>query len=207
MKKYIRNAQELGEDIIIRDSIILDIEIPYVVASATRGWADNTKFPGEEQFRKDVLHILEDDYLFDVAEDDYNGILQKGWTSDRDDSDSIYFNTFYNLQNAADALKRADYHIDASNVSGKVYCYILFRVSDHQLDSQFSEEHKDSYQANLKKHTSNRDDILFHRDDTIYLDEAALQQHYQDALDELKYELDGRISAWVRIAKKYYTTE
>lgn len=203
MKRYIKNSFELGADVIHRASIIIDIDVPYTIAAATK-WTDYTRFPGAEQFRLDVLDMLVNEFKFDVMGDNYNGVTQKGWMSKHQDSDSIYFNTFYDLRNTEELFQNKNYGIDPANVSGKVFCYILFRFSDHDVDSRFDLGHRNFYEANKQNHADSRNDVLLHRDENIIIDEAALQQHYKDALDDLRYELENRIAGWVRYAKRRY---
>ena len=80
MKRYIRsnkyttnsNKHILFDDTI---SITIDVDISFPISAATS--SNFHRFPGLDQFKQDVLDILQDEYNFDVIEDVYDGVLQK----------------------------------------------------------------------------------------------------------------------------------
>lgn len=208
MKRYIKPDNHINyEDVIIEDSIIIDIELPISQLIAASDTVDNTRFPGSDEFRKRVLDILQNEYHFDVEYDDYakdshgNPIHQQGWVSNRDDSDSIYFNVFYDLSNAPYAFKRLSATPPESIDPGLVYCFILFRFSDHPSNNLGDVDYRTFVRNNKNKHMSGRTDVVNTYEEHVKLDENLLQLHYEAALDQLRNAVDTRIMQWVRDAK------
>lgn len=194
MKRYIHsNIPEISDRIIIN----LDVSIPYAIYSVTQ---DNSNlFPGVEQFRKDVLAILEDEYHFEVIEDVYDGKRQKGHCSNRQDSVSVYFDTYFDFANARDAIIRSGVTSLTVPEQGKVHCFIHFRFSDHILNDEGDKLHRDFLRENKNKYAANRPDVTHViREEAIDLDETDLTRCYSDALDKLHDALDTRIAYWIR---------
>ena len=204
MKRYIRNSKYLTDnsDVLFDDSILVDIDVDlssYVMSSNN----DSTLFPGVEQFKNDVLKILEQEYKFDVIEDNYDGVLQKGYVSNRDGSASIYFDTYFDLSNAQYAIDRLGVKQPVPK-DGKVFCFIHIRFSDHNLNDGGDSAHLQFVNENAKKYTENNPKVTHViKDESIEVSERQLHRYYDAALDELKIELDSRILSWIRKADKY----
>lgn len=200
MKIYRRNP--LHENILFEDQIIIDIDID-ITDMIAASYSPISKFPGVDNFRKEVLSILENDYHFDVIASEHNGILQKGYCSNRDQSASIYFDTYYDLNNAEEPISRLGATI-TTPISGNVYCFIHFRISDHYPNDANSIEHRQFLHDTIQKHVANRSDVSDAYEADIVIDEYTMQLHYDEALDELRDMLDAHILGWVRRAERHY---
>ena len=202
MKRYIRTSKYLTEDsdVLFDDSILVDIDIDLTSIMSSNNFS---MFPGVKQFKQDVLNILENEYEFEVIEDTYDGVKQKGYISNKDNSESIYFDTYYDLSNAADALHRLGVSTSAPEY-GKVFCFIHIRFSAHNLNDAGYMDHMKFVDQNSEKYTRNRSDVTHViKDESIEVSELKLYRYYDEALEELKIDLDSRILAWVRKADKY----
>jgi len=198
MKRYVTTSSYVNNTIVFDDILIIDINIPiskYIVATTA------SRFPGIDIFKQDILSMLEDDYGFEVIEDTYDGVKQKGYTSNRQDSTSIYFDTYYNLKNSMDALhRRGRTNIDLSNL-GDIYCFIHIRVSDHELNDYGDDLHRNFIRQNEQKYTYRRSDIQrSYPDVSIYVPEYIMHRYYEEALAEIRDSLDERIVTWVNTA-------
>ena len=88
----------LADDILFDDVIRVDIEFDFdCIRNYIQSSHQFDKFPGKEQFRQDVINLLEEKYFFDVIEDNYDGKLQKGHFSNREDSISLYIDAYLDL--------------------------------------------------------------------------------------------------------------
>jgi len=208
---YIRESKYLDEEqhnVLLDDTLEIDIDIGrylYKIASSTS--AEYDRFPGVFQFKEDVLKILEDEYHFEVIEDVYDGVLQKGHISNRADSASLYFDTYYDLSNATEPKSRLG--IASLNIpdSGKVYCYIHLRFSDHLHPDLGDKEHNAYLDRNIDKYANRADVTHVMKEEVFELREEALMLAYKDALRILKDDLDFRITSWVKKAEHYKKIE
>lgn len=198
MKRYIV-ASESNNSILFDAIITVDIEIPVIsVESST-----SVNFPGVKQFLSDVVNILEDEYKFYVIADSYNdpSVFTKGHISNRIDSNSIYIDTYYDLSNSRNALD----NVGATNVQipeGKIECFIHLRFSDHILNDAGDTEHLDYLTKNAKKYTKDHPVDFVYKEESFEVAESDLYRHYNDALDDLKDQLNARILYWVNKANK-----
>lgn len=206
LNRFIQASKYLDpndESIVFDDKIVIDVEIdlPLEIFSAT---TDLIKFPGLEKFKQDVLNILENEYGFDVIEDIYDGRKQKGHLSNRKDSVSLYFDTFYDLSKTAELLKRGRIE-NIEPLSGyKIFCFIHFRFSDHDLHDQGDVLHRQWLKQNTAKYAANRQDLAHVEDEEIIqVNENTLYRAYEQALDDLRFEIDIRIVGWLRKARRY----
>lgn len=214
MKKwrhYIQSSKYLNEDnpdVLIDDHILVDIDIDIltnVLSSFQSNSSTEVFFPGIEQFKQDVLSILEDEYRFEVIEDIHDGKLQKGYISNREDSISIYFDTYFDLSNSGPSIERLGItQLDIPEQGDKVYCFIHLRFSDHDLIDQGDKLHRKFITENSLKYTENRPDVtISYPDEYIEIPEKLLYRFYNEAIDTLKDELDFRIASWVKKAPRY----
>ena len=210
MKRHLRSSSYLTDedDVLFDDAIVIDVDITWpgsAVTSSEKIYSQ--RFPGIEKFKEDVLYILENDYHFEVVEDVYNGKRQKGYITNREDSISIYFDTYFDLANAGDAIQRLGItNLDVPN-SGKVFCFIYLRFSDHELNDSGDVAHNAFTSNNAKKYIVLRDNVgYFVPEENIVLEEKSLYRAYTNTLEDLKDELDFRIASWVkRFTKKNRT--
>ena len=206
-KKYIQTSKYLDEDsdeIMFDDTIRIDIEVDllHAIQKVTASSA-SVKFPGKEQFRQDVINILENDYHFIVIEDVYDGVKQKGHFSDRPDSISLYFDTYFDLINAKDVFERM--HLTRKDaLNERIFCFINFRFSDHALHDMSDVLHRTYLKENVAKYAKNNRDVTHTvQEESIELDEKDMQYYYDDALEDLRSQLDSRIIYWVRKADQF----
>lgn len=205
MKKYTRfitgSRYTENEKLTLDDHILIDIEMHIPDSIFGSSSTLQVFFPGVDQFKEDVVNILENEYGFEVIEDVYNGIKQKGHFSDRPDSISIYFDTYFDLSKSADAIRRVGVSNLKAPQSGKVYCFIHFRFSDHMLADEGDAEHIRFIKENAKKYTSKRSDLVqIIPEEEIELPEKLVYRYYDKAIEYLKTDLDTRIVSWVRKA-------
>ena len=208
MKRYIHESKYVSEGIVLfDDSLLVDISVtvPESVLSSISSSEDVVIFPGVEQFKKDVTAVLENEYHFDVIEDVYDGVKQKGYISNRDDSISIYFDTYFDLSNAQPALDRLGIRLRKAPETGKVYCFIHLRFSDHELNDLGDVNHRIFIAQNAQKYESQQSVTYIVPEESIVLPEETVYRYYTRALEELKDELDVRIAGWVRKCEKFYS--
>ena len=203
MKRFIRSSKYLDEnsdEVLFDDTIVLEIDINWPGSAVTSSQdLYDQRFPGVEKFRQDVLRMLEDEYHFEVIEDVYDGKRQKGHISNREDSISIYFDTYFDLSNAGQVLQRLGINDTDVPESGKVFCFIHLRFSDHELNDEGDVLHNRFVNNNAKKYAVQRGNIVFYvPEESIAISEKSLYRAYSNALEDLKDELDFRIAAWVR---------
>lgn len=204
-RRYINSSKYLDENrsnFLFDDYISIEIEINAEKLIAATTLVDFKKFPGREQFRKDVINILEKEYGFTVIEDIYNGILQKGYFSNRSDSLSLYMDTYFDLSNSEKVLSRLG--IDGDHLTeGKVFCFIHFRFSDHAVYNVGDVSHNQFLRNNAERFIRNNPSVTHViKEESIQINEGLLQQYYDDALDDLRYLLDSRIGLWARNIKR-----
>lgn len=209
-KHYIRSSKyldETREDYLFDDTILIDINITIprrIASSSSEGGNIVVDFPGVDQFRLDVLEILENEYNFQVIEDMHDGKVQKGYTSNRDNSISVYFDTYFDLSNAKDSINRLGINNIEVPDSGKVFCFIHFRFSDHSIPNAGYVDHRDFINKNTEKYTRNRPDITHViEEEVIEISERDARYYYSKALKDLRDLLDFRISYWVKKADNY----
>ena len=201
MKIYLRSAEELtGSDILFEDKILIDIDISDIYDVIEP--AEHIKFPGNDAFRSGISKILKDEYKFDITPES-EGELE--YVTNRDLSESVYFNTYYELYNAGLPLERLGINSLKPPAAGKVHCFIHFRISGHILENVGDIAHIQFLDRNVEEHVKNRPDINFiQREEEIILPEYDLYFNYEKAVDELRSDLDVRIFGWVNKAKKQY---
>lgn len=206
MKRYIRSNKYLTEDsdVLFDDSIYIDIDMSFedVIVESSSGIS---KFPGVEQFKKDALNILENKYNFEVIEDVYDGVKQKGHTSNKDGSVSIYFDTYFDLSNAQIALDNLGISSISAPESGKVFCFIHIRFSDHVLNDLGDVEHRSFIQKNAEKYVNEKSASVTHviPEEEFEVTPEELYMYYDEALSALEAQLDTRIVYWIRKANMY----
>ena len=208
MKRLIhKNDRYITDDVIISESVIVDISVmlPKDVAASSNETAHNVVlFPGVQQFQKDICEILENEYGFEVIEDVYDGIRQKGHVTNRQDSISVYFDTYYDLLKARPVLERIGLSKLPDPESGKVYCFIYIRFSDHELADLGNSDHRAFVSQTSDKYMAGREDIVMTvPDESIVLPERLVMRYYDKAKDDLRDKLDLAIFGWIRTAKKY----
>lgn len=210
MKRYIRTNKYLTEDCraVFDDTIKIDIDVDlrWLIAAATNSFK---RFPGISQFKEDVLNILEAEYNFEVIEDIYDGTKQKGYITNRQDSCSVYFDTFYDISNAYEPMKRLGIQDPKITGKGQIFCFIHIRFSDHMLNDDADINHNTFLKQNSEKYTHQKSNIaLVINQEDVILNERNMQYFYDEALDELRDALDTRISYWARaIGKKIELNE
>ncbi len=193
------STKYLTNDILFDDAIKVKVEIDFSeIEDHITSSKQFNKFPGKEQFRKDVINLLEEKYLFDVIEDIYDGKLQKGHFSNRDDSLSLYVDTYLDLNK----LQELSSDSKAKGLEGKMYCFIHIRFSDHTLADAGDILHNNFIDENARKYA---DDRVTHvmKDEEIEVDEYDINYYYNDALDDLDANIESRISYWIKKADRY----
>ncbi len=208
MKRYIRTSKYLDEskqeylfDDILK--IDIDLDMPSLICSSTG--TQVVRFPGIDQFREDVAAILEKDYNFVVIEDMHDGKLQKGYITNREDSISVYFDTYFDLSNAQPAFERLGITKYDIPESGKIFCFIHLRFSDHELNDEGDVAHRKFLADNIKKHTADNSEVthIIPDEQEVIVPESKIYRYYDEALDELRYELDLKVVTWVRRIERY----
>lgn len=127
-----------------------------------------------------------------------DGKMQKGWTTDRNDSPSIYMNTFYDLVNAKKIAKKYGQPLDRLEGATKVMCYIHLSISDHSHYDVGDVKHREFIDDLADKHTSNRDDVVLKLTDEQLLISEQIYNDYQAGFAELEDELVAKIRQWIR---------
>ncbi len=199
--KYIDSE---SHDVIFDDRIVIDIEIDAPRSIITSSNQIIVKFPGVDQFKQDALDILENEYKFIVIEDIYDGKLQKGYISNKDDSISVYFDTYFDFSNAQHVLRRMNVRSVNVPEKGQVYCFIHMRFSDHVLNDDGDSLHRKFIAENADKYTRNNPNITHViKEDNIYLREEEVQLYYDEALEDLRDQLDSRILYWIKKVDRF----
>jgi len=200
MKLYIRSSEEITEpDILFDDYILIDVDDSDIRAICAA--EELVRFPGADKFREDVAKILADEYGFNVIRES-DGKL--GYVSDRKDSESVYFNVYYDLSNADPVLKRVGAAVEAPK-SGKIHCFIHFRFSGHSLENVGDADHNSFLNDNLAKHAQGHPEINFTvKEEPVIVPERTLLLQYDKVKEFVEDELDVRIFGWVRRALKQH---
>ena len=206
MKSVIVSQTITDTAIRFTQEVEFDVDLPIIPEHYLQSASNLTPFPGREQFLKDAVNILENEFKFDIIEDKYNDSsdLQKGYTSDRDNSNSIYIDSYYDLKHAEyalDYIHTTDKYVP-QNV--KVRCFIHFRFSDHKLENVGYQDHNKFLDQNAEKYTKGKnidDKFIVKEFDETFL-ETELYQYYEDALDTLRGDVASQIYSWVRYARK-----
>ena len=197
MKRYLRaNKYTLNSDIIFSDSIQIHVDIDtdkqiYALNSIQR-------FPGKDQFRQDAIDILES-FGFDIITDVYDGKMQKGHFSNREDSISLYFDTYYDLHNAKDHISIADVSKLEIPEKSKVYCFVHIRISDHILNDEGDIEHREYIDKINSKYVDANPEVNHTIEDEIELNEYNVHLAYDQALDDLEYLLQYKLVSWLHM--------
>lgn len=209
LKRFIRTSKYLNESsnkILFDDQILvkIDVILPKCVA-ASRQDGIAVYFPGTDQFRKDVAEILEREYGFEVIEDMHDGKLQKGYVSNRDDSISVYFDTYLDLCSAQRIVDKSEYtQLTCPDFPAKMFCFIHLRFSDHDIPDLGDVAHRRFIAQNAEKYTKNNPEITHVVDeDSIVLSEQDVYRYYDDAIDDLRANIETRIRYWIRKADRY----
>ena len=201
MKRYLYQSNNVSKEVLFKDKLVIDLEVTLgeLINIACSSSGEFIKFPGVEKFKQDALNILMNEYKFDVIEDEYEGVKQRGHSSNRKDSISLYFDTYYDLSNADYAIKRLGISSLKAPESGTVYCYIHIRISDHLLPDMGQELHRKFLKDNMQKYGLNNPDVTHGMyEEEFELKEKELYYYYNEALDYLRESLDHRIALWVR---------
>lgn len=204
MKRYIRESKYLSDtsSALFDDSIVIDIDVTFPMSNVASSTSIN-KFPGIIQFKEDVLHILEDEYKFEVIEDTYDGKLQKGYITNREDSVSVYFDTFYDLSNADASLRRLGVSQSVPEPT-QIFCFIHIRFSDHTLNDEGDQLHQKFLKENVDKYTKDRQDVTHVvKEENIEIDKKSLYMYYDQALEDLRDALDVRTLYWIKKADRF----
>ena len=201
MKRYLRANKYINQsNILFYDKIVIDIEIELndVISASSK----IVRFPGLDQFRQDAIDILES-FGFEVITDVYDGKMQKGHFSNRPDSISLYFDTYYDLHNAKDHIHISDTSKLEIPEKGKVYCFIHIRISDHTLNDMGDVAHMNYLNENAKKYLkANPKATHFIEEAEIELDETNLYFAYDAALQDLEDDLEFKLLTWLRRANR-----
>ena len=200
--KLLYHRNPLHQEVLFEDEIVINIDIDLTNIAAT-SYSSISRFPGTDAFRQRVLKILEDEYGFDVVQSEHDGVLQKGYCSNRDGSVSIYFDTYFDLAKAAEPASRLGATIP-DLPTGTVYCFIHFRISDHYLHDSEDVAHRQFINNLKQQYTLHRTDVVDSYEEDIVIDEYTMQLHYDEAIEELKIALDTRILGWVRRAERFH---
>lgn len=208
MKRQLIFADEQDfNKIDLKEYIILHVDIPlyrYQLKDTTIASSSSIEwFPGRDKFKDDVAKILEDEYHFQIIESEDNGKKQKGVTSNRPDSSSIYFNTLFDFSKNRDIVKKFTRGWEVPD-RGVVNCFIYLRFSDHLLNDYSDSLHRNFVRNNIEEHLSQNPNIThFIKDqEEFILDERKLYQHYSDALVELRDDIEARFVAWIKKLKR-----
>lgn len=206
-RRYITNSKYLrNDDSILFDDVIsvdLEIDLPELIVAANQS-KSIIIFPGVDKFREDVVRMLENEYKFEVIEDVHNGKRQKGYSSNRRGSISLYFDTYFDLSNVDYGLQRLGVSNYTKPDPKKVYCFIHLRFSDHDLNDEGDLAHRRFVADNVKKYTANRPDIThIMKEEVLTVSEEAIQRYYDEALDDLRSQIETRMLYWVRKLELY----
>ena len=199
MKRYIYSTTEQGP-VELRDSIVVDfyIDLPKVIESATSYNSVFSYFPGVEQLRIDIAEMLQDEYQFEVLTETANGKEQQGHCSNREDSISLYFNTFYNLNNAEPIFKKLGISSFTIPQDGIVKCFIHLRISDHPLNDYSDVEHREYVKKVVNENASDLPRENIFPDEDIRLNQSLIYRYYEQALEELRDDIELRIVGWCK---------
>lgn len=180
------------DDSLFTDYLTIEVEVPLAPGVFSASDVVSDLFPGRAQFAQDAKNILQSEYMFDIVNSS---------ESNRADSASIYFDTYFDLNNALPALERVGV-INKDIPQGKVHCFIHFRFSDHPLYDAGDRDHIQFVRDNAANYLSSRPADYVYPDESIVLSEQQLQQAYSQALEDLRDDLDIRIVGWVNRARK-----
>ena len=189
----------LADDILFDDVIRVDIEFDFdCIRNYIQSSHQFDKFPGKEQFRQDVINLLEEKYFFDVIEDNYDGKLQKGHFSNREDSISLYIDAYLDLNH----LQRLSLDPKAKGLEGRMYCFIHIRFSDHYFPDAGDVLHREFINENAKRYDNDKVTHIM-KDEEFDLDQYNLNYQYNEALDDLDANIESRITYWIKKADRY----
>lgn len=203
MKRLIRNNNDLN-NCTLQDKITIDVNVPFTEefyqVSANTILASFVNYPGDEQFKRDVVDILENDFGFEVIEDNYNGKLQKGYKSNRADSLSFYFDTYFDFDKAIESEV-----VDIDVPKGtKIYCFIHIRFSDHTLPDAGDVSHRRFLRDNVNKYASKKQGITHYVDEgEVEIEEHFIYRYYDKAIDLLKTAIKSKLPYWAKVAEAY----
>lgn len=198
MKRWIRSSTETN--ILFEDKITLNLDLVVDEKGHLEITSATQNFPGVEQFRKDIVEMLENEYKFEVIEDEYDGKKQKGYSSNRKDSISLYFDTYFDFANAHEVVKKAIPGLaDQVPEKGVIRCFIHLRISDHTLNDAGDVSHNEFLRENAKKYAF-ADPNVTHiiREEEFEVKEQELYLTYDEALDDLRADIEGRFLTWIK---------
>lgn len=198
-------AKNQIDDVVLRDKLVLDfdISIPQPVDGSVVFGSFN-RFPGVEVFRQDVLNILENEFGFEVAEKLEKGKKQKGYVSNRQDSWSVYFDTYLDFSKAASKLDKALLTNLKIPEEGVIYCFIHLRFSDHELNNDGDALHRQFKRENRNKHIEQNPKVTNYVDEEEFIIEPEkLNREYDEALNILRAALESKIIYWIKVTPKY----
>lgn len=197
MKRYIKAFTEDEVSTFTDDLVLhLDVVFPDFVE------ASSNTYPGPEDFRKDVLDILENEYNFTVIEDIYRGKKQKGYCSNRAGSLSIYFDTYFDFKDADDPISRLGLNPSVVLPNARIYCFIHIRFSDHTLHDAGDPDHIAFITKNREKYMAKDPNVVgYIEEGEVELDEHLIYRSYKEGLEDLRAALDSKILYWLRSVK------
>ena len=195
MKRYIKAVTE--NEIFLEDTIEIVIDIDQGITSAKDYKLRFDKFTTLDNLRKEIAELLIKKYKFNVLTENIGGKQQKGWITNRKDSDSIYFNTFYDLKNAKWIASELSIPFNKIGDRTKVKCFIHLSFSGHNHPDLGDMEHRRFLEKNLNEHTEGIDDIdNIIKEDRIKMPESIVYA-YEKGISELEEQLKQHISAWI----------
>lgn len=194
MKRYIKAVTD--DEIFLEDTIEIVISIDQTITSAKDYNLRFDKYTTLDNLRKEIAELLTKKYKFNVVTEDIDGSKQKGWITNREDSNSIYFNTFYDLKNAKWIASEFSIPFDKVRTATKVKCFIHLSFSDHNHSDLGDPEHKRFIEHNFEEHTT--DDVnLIIKEDRVEMPNSIITA-YEEGIIELEYNLKQHIGDWVR---------
>lgn len=200
MKRWIHSSVDLFDDnVFLEDTIELTIDVH--LDSIIEGSKDYNlrfdKWTTVDDFRKEVVELLIKKYKFNVMTETINGKQQKGWTTNRNGSPSIYINSFYNLANAKKIAKELGLPLGQLQGATSVKCFIHLSVSDHTHYDDGDVAHQNFIEDNANSHTARVNDIAMYLPDEHIKISEQIYQDYKAGFIELEAELRLHIQNWI----------
>lgn len=204
------NQKSISEDdIFLSTEIIVHVSLPRISVTAAESININKdKLVDVEAYREDVADILEKEFKFQVVLENVKGKLQRGKSSNRNNSffrhrnnagnevqsASVYFNVFYDLINS-------EFRPKTDTVPHKVKCSIFIDVSEHWHNDLGDIAHRNfiNEQAEKRKAAANDIDVTI-KDEFVQVPEY-IYNEYKKALDDVRTAIKERIQDWTR---RYY---
>lgn len=195
MKRYIRAVTD--DEIFLEDTIEIVIDIDQDITSAKDYKLRFDEFTTLDNLRKEIAELLIKKYKFNVLTENIDGKQQKGWVTNRKDSNSIYFNTFYDLKNAKWIASELSIPFSKISDRTKVKCFIHLSFSSHNHPDLGDVQHNRFLAKNLDRHTEGVNDIdNIIKEDRIEMLESIVYA-YEKGINELEEQLKQHISIWI----------